>query len=67
MSERTLFWTTADLGMKLLDFRRYYNEHRTHAGLSGRTPDTRADSGRGRASLSSYRWQVPISHLARGG
>src|SRR5207244_12960025 len=32
--DRTLFWTAADLEMKLLDFQRYYNGHRTHAGLS---------------------------------
>jgi putative transposase len=56
--DRTLFWTTADLEMKLLDFQRYYNGHRTHAGLAGRTPDPSTDSGRARARLSSYRWQV---------
>src|SRR5262245_60658391 len=54
--DRTLFWTTADLELKLLDFQRYYNRHRTHAGLTGRTPDS--DPGRARASVSSYRWQV---------
>ena len=31
--DRTLFWTTADLETKLLDFQHYYNGHRTHAGL----------------------------------
>ena len=56
--DRTLFWTTADLEMKLLDFQRYYNGHRTHAGLGGRTPDPSADPGRARATLTSYRWQV---------
>ena len=30
--DRSLFWTAADLEMKLLDFQRYYNGHRTHAG-----------------------------------
>jgi Integrase core domain len=35
--DRTLFWTAADLEMKLLDFQRYYNGHRTHTGLDGRT------------------------------
>ena len=34
--DRTLFWTTADLETKLLDFQHYYNGHRTHAGLEGR-------------------------------
>ena len=44
--DRTLFWTTADLEMKLLDFQRYYNGHRAHAGLDGRTPDPSPDPGR---------------------
>ena len=55
--DRTLFWTTADLEMKLLDFQRYYNGHRAHAGLDGRTPEPSAEPGGGRARLGSYRWQ----------
>jgi len=55
--DRTLFWTTADLEMKLLDFQRYYNGHRTHAGLDGRPPEPSPDAGCARASVSSYRWQ----------
>ena len=31
--DQALFWTTADLETKLLDFQHYYNGHRTHAGL----------------------------------
>jgi len=54
--DRSLFWTTADLEMKLLDFRRYYNGHRTHAEVDGRT-DPSADPARGRANVRSYRWQ----------
>jgi hypothetical protein len=30
--DRTLFWTAGDLEVKLLEFQRYYNGHRTHAG-----------------------------------
>jgi len=56
--DRTLFWTTADLEMKLLDFQRYFNGHRTHAGLGGRTPEPSSDPGCGRANVSSYRWQL---------
>jgi transposase InsO family protein len=56
--DRTLFWTTADLEMKLLDFRRYYNGHRTHSGLAGHTPDPSLASGGARATLGSYRWHV---------
>src|SRR5712691_5323215 len=55
--DRTLFWTAADLEMKLLDFQRYYNGHRTHAGLNGRTPKPCTDTICARASISSYRWQ----------
>lgn len=55
--DRTLFWTAADLEMKLLDFQRYYNGHRTHTGLDGRTPEPSPDLGCARASVSSYRWQ----------
>src|SRR5262249_9384738 len=41
--DRTLFWTALDLEAKLLDFQRYFNKHRTHSGLNGRTPETNAD------------------------
>lgn len=53
--DRTLFWTTADLEAKLRDFQKYFNEHRAHAGLEGRLPD----SGRPTSPISfaSYRWQ----------
>jgi hypothetical protein len=55
--DRTLFWTVADLEMKLLNFQTYYNGHRTHAGLNGRTTEPSTDTGCARASVSSYRWQ----------
>jgi putative transposase len=34
--DRTLFWTTADLESKLLDFKTYFNHHRTHSARAGR-------------------------------
>ena len=37
--DRTLFWTTADLENKLLDFKTYFNHHRTHTARMGRPPD----------------------------
>ena len=55
--DRTLFWTAADLEMKLLEFQRYYNGHRAHAGLNGRTPDPSPAPGGAQASVRSYRWQ----------
>ena len=55
--DRTLFWTAADLEMKLLEFQRYYNGHRAHAGLKGRTPEPNPAPSGARASVRSYRWQ----------
>jgi putative transposase len=54
--DRTLFWTATDLERKLLEFQRYYNGHRAHAGLKGRTPDPSPAAGVARASVRSYRW-----------
>ena len=36
--DRTLFWTSADLENKLLDFRTYFNFHCSHTALKGQTP-----------------------------
>jgi putative transposase len=54
--DRTLFWTSADLENKLLDFRTYFNDHRTHASLEGRTPDPPVS--RPIANPYCYRWQA---------
>jgi len=53
--DRTLFWTSADLEDKLLDFTRYFNNHRSHTAREGRPPD--AAPTRQVANLQSYRWQ----------
>jgi putative transposase len=54
--DRILFCTSADLENRLVDFRNYYNSHRTHASLEGRTPDH--DPGSlPIADLHSYQWQ----------
>ena len=55
--DRTSFWTTADLEDKLLDFRTYFNHHRSHTALEGRTPDQDAPRPRPVANLHSYGWQ----------
>src|SRR4030081_3645947 len=52
----TLFWTAADLELKLLDFQRYFNGHRTHAALGGMTPEPRSGEDSARGSGSKYRW-----------
>jgi hypothetical protein len=53
----TLFWTAADLEVKLLEFQRYFNGYRAHAGLNGRPPAPTPEEGGARPSLHSYRWQ----------
>ena len=55
--DRTLFWTTADLENKLLDFTTYFNDHRTHTSLEGRTPNPPQSRMRPVANLHSYGWQ----------
>jgi putative transposase len=55
--DRILFWTTTDLENKLVDFRRYFNDHRSHTALQGRTPSQDALMPRPVALLHSYRWQ----------
>jgi len=52
--DRTLFWTTADLENKLLDFTTYFNQYRTHAAREGRPPDSVPQPV---ANFQSYRWQ----------
>lgn len=37
--DQILFWNDSDLGRKLNTFKDYYNDHRVHASLDGRTPD----------------------------
>src|SRR6516164_5988453 len=53
--DHILFWTAADLENKLLDFRAYFNNHRTHTSMEGRTPNLPAS--RPIADLRSFRWQ----------
>src|SRR5215831_21184919 len=53
--DRLLFWTAIDLETKLIAFKDYYNGHRSHSGLKGKTPiETFESKG---ASLRSYRWR----------
>jgi putative transposase len=61
--DRTLFRTTADLENKLLEFRNYFNRHRTHASLEGQPPDQDANVSRKFADLQSYRWQFHCQGL----
>src|SRR5262252_724143 len=55
--DRILFWSTADLEEKLIDFQHYYNGHRTPAGLEGRLPEPPAGGTVSPTGLGSYRWR----------
>jgi len=55
--DRILFWTTADLEAKLIDFQNYFNGHRTHVGLQGRLPEPPDDGSGLPIGPNSYRWQ----------
>jgi putative transposase len=55
--DRTFFWTAVDLENKLLEFQNYFNRHRTHSSLEGRTPDQDRNMPGQFADLHSYRWQ----------
>jgi hypothetical protein len=53
--DHTLFWTVTDLANKLQDYRRYYNEYRTHAGRDGATPVVSA--GKKPVDINQYWWR----------
>jgi transposase InsO family protein len=55
--DRTLFWTTADLEVKLMEFQHYYNGYRAHAGLNGRLPDPVPTVPASSIDFASYRWR----------
>jgi hypothetical protein len=46
------------LELKLLEFQRYFNGHRTHAGLGGMTPEPRTGEYSAQASITGYRWRA---------
>jgi len=47
----------SDLEDKLLDFRDYYNNHRTHSSLEGQTPNRETKDSQPFAEFHSYQWQ----------
>jgi len=58
--DRVLFWNAADLGRKLNAFKTYYNGHRVHAALAGKTPEqVSGDRLIPSASLDRFAW---VSH-----
>jgi len=56
--DRTLFWTQTDLHSKLALFQEYFNEHRTHMGIDGSTPNQISEDGSPNViDINNYRWK----------
>jgi len=55
--DRILFWSTADLETKLLEYQHYFNGHRTHSGLEGRLPELTVEGSVTPIRLHSYQWR----------
>lgn len=52
------FWTVRDLERKLLSFRNYYNDQRTHHALGGIAPRTKSGQTQPTVvNLDNYRWR----------
>ena len=53
--DHMLFWSVRDLEKKLSDFQDFYNAHRAHASLEGRTPVL---ARKHVATLNHYQWET---------
>ena len=53
--DQLLFWSASDLEDKLVAFQDFYNAHRVHASLDGRTP---VPIRKAVARLDRYRWDA---------
>ena len=57
--DHLLFWNAPDLERKLADFQQYYNGHRVHSSLAGKTPaKTSGESGPRQAVFNNFTWQT---------
>ena len=56
--DQVLFWNGADLQRKLDEFKDYYNRHRVHSSLKGKTPCEQAGHPCPRqADLRHFMWR----------
>ena len=56
--DHVFFWNANDLEAKLEGFRQYYNAHRVHTSLDGRTPsEIAAETTRRHADLRRFQWK----------
>ena len=52
--DRMLFWSAPDLDKKLSEFQTFFNDHRAHSSLDGRTPVQNQNDV---ATLDRYAWK----------
>jgi len=56
--DQLFFWDARDLERKLNSFAQYYNQHRTHQSLDGKTPiSANNDVNSQYANLDHYAWK----------
>ena len=56
--DQSLFFTSVDLQSKLESFQHYFNEYRTHMGLSGAIPNDVAENRTSKAiNIRDFRWK----------
>ena len=57
--DHSLFWTASDLQSKLENFQLYFNEHRTHMGIDGDTPNQVSENKKPNViDIKSFRWKT---------
>ena len=56
--DRTIFFSSLDLELRLAEFQKYYNEHRAHWSLNSDTPYQKRGKGKNSIiSIDNYRWK----------
>ena len=62
--DRTIFFTADDLQCKLNHFQNYYNEHRSHMGISGKSPAQKYQSLNPKMiDIKKYSWKSHCQEL----
>jgi putative transposase len=58
LTDQAFFYNANDLQQKLDVYKQYFNEHRTHMGINGKTPnDVANNSTFSVVDLNNYRWK----------
>ncbi len=62
--DQVFFWNASDLERKLGQFQTYFNDERTHTGITGETPAGRCENLTANiVNLEDYRWQEHCNGL----